>query len=539
HTRWATHAPPNQTNAHPHPDCQNRLVVVHNGIIENYAELRRELLARGHRFTSETDTEVVAHLVEEEYRGDRPEDFVEAVRRALTKVRGAYAVAAFTRDQPDLLVGARQFSPLVVGLGQGENYLASDLPALLPHTRRALIVEDGEVVALDREGVTLRTMADRLVTREPFHIAWDLEAAEKAGYAHFMLKEIHEQPQAVSNALRGRIEGDRILLPELDAIDLDRVQRVHLVACGTSYHAALVGKKWIEAWTRIPAEASIASEFRYSDPVIDAGSLLIPIAQSGETADTLAATRLGKERGAARLGVCNVMGSSLARGVEAVLYLQAGPEIGVVATKTYTAQLAVLVLLALELARRRGRLDQSSLTAVLRELRDVPAKIDRVLDGAEAVAEVARRYTDRSSFFFIGRGFDYPTALEGALKLKEISYIHAEGYAAGELKHGPIALLDPQVPVMAVATPGSQYPKIISNIQEVRARKAVVVAVAAEGDAEIQQHTDEVLWVPATLETLSPLVSVVPLQLFAYYMAVELGRDVDKPRNLAKSVTVE
>ncbi len=533
HTRWATHGEPSQTNAHPHPDCTGRLVVVHNGIIENYASLRQELLERGHSFTSETDTEVVAHLIEEAYEGD----LAEATRKALRQVRGAYAIGVFSVDEPELLVGARLFSPLVVGLGQGENYLASDIPALLPHTRRALIVEDGEVVALDRQGVRVWTLEGKEVHREPFHISWDLEAAEKGGYPHFVLKEIHEEPEAIKNALRGRLDGERLSLSEVEGLDLSQINRGCIVACGTSFYAGLVGKRLIEEWACLPMEVAIASEFRYSCPVIDPRTLVILISQSGETADTLAALRLAKERGALTLALANVMGSSITRGADRVLYLQAGPEIGVVATKTYIAELVVITLLALELARRRGLLTKGQIGEVIREVKALPSKMERVLEGEEEIARLARRYADRSSFFFIGRGVDYPTALEGALKLKEISYIHAEGYPAGELKHGPIAMLDPEVPVVALATKGAHYSKIISSIQEVRARKAQVLALATEGDEDIE--ADEVIYVPDTLEPLKPILSIVPWQLFAYYVARERGCDIDKPRNLAKSVTVE
>ena len=537
HTRWATHGEPNQTNAHPHADCRGRLVVVHNGIIENYSPLRQGLIERGHKFTSQTDTEVIVHLVEEAYQEGLP--LVEAVRQALHQVRGAYAIALFSVDEPDCLVAARLFSPLVVGLGQGENYLASDIPALLPHTRRALVVEDGEVVALTREGVRLWTLDGEEVQREPFHIDWDLEAAEKGGYPHFVLKEIHEQPETIANALRGRLDGQRVTLPELERLPLERVNRACAVACGTSYYACLVGKRLMEEWARLPVEAAVASEYRYSNPVVDPQTLAILVSQSGETADTLAALRLVKEKGTPTLALANVMGSSLARGVDSTLYLQAGPEIGVVATKTYTAQLVVLALLALELARRRGHLRQAEIGEIVGELRALPEKVQIILKGEEAIAKVARKYADRQSFFFMGRGVDYPTALEGSLKLKEISYIHAEGYPAGELKHGPIAMLDSQVPVVALALQGGQYEKMLANIQEIKARKAPVLALATEGDEEIKGEVDEVIYVPQTMEMLKPMVAVVALQLFAYHVAKERGCDIDKPRNLAKSVTVE
>jgi glucosamine--fructose-6-phosphate aminotransferase (isomerizing) len=544
HTRWATHGLPNEVNAHPHADCQRRIVLVHNGIIENYSTLREELLMRGHRFLSQTDTEILAHLIEEEYdqlvrKGDDPPHLPEAVRRALTRVRGAYAIAAFCRDEPDLLVGARLFSPLIVGLGQGENYLASDIPAIMRHTRRATVVDDGEVVALTREGVTIRTLEGEEIDREPLHITWNVESAEKGGYPHFYLKEVHEQPQAILNTLRGRFDGSRISLSEWAHLDLSQVNRVNIVACGTSYYAGLVGKLLIERWAGLAAEVTVASEFRYRDPIMDKGTLVMLITQSGETADTLAGFRLAREKGAITAALTNVMGSSITRGVDAAFYLQAGPEIGVVATKTYTTELVLLCLIALDLACRRGVSGEAEVAEVVKELRELPAKIEAILTDEEGVADVARRYADRQSFFFIGRGMGYPTALEGALKLKEISYIHAEGYPAGELKHGPIAMLDPDVPVFAVAPQSHTYDKLISNIQEVRARRAQVLAVATEGDEQIQAQAQEVLLIPSTLEALTPVLAIIPLQLFAYYVAVERGCDVDQPRNLAKSVTVE
>jgi glucosamine--fructose-6-phosphate aminotransferase (isomerizing) len=544
HTRWATHGLPNEVNAHPHPDCQERIVLVHNGIIENYAPLREELLGRGHRFLSQTDTEVLAHLIEEEYdelvqKGDEPPRLPEAMRRALTRVRGAYAIAAFCREEPGVLVGARLFSPLIIGLGQGENYLASDIPAIMRHTRRAMVVDDGEVVALDREGVTIRTVEGQEIQREPLHITWDVGAAEKGGYPHFYLKEVHEQPQAIVNTLRGRLDGPRVDLSEWAHLDLTEVNRVNIVACGSSHYAGLVGQLLIEKWAELPVEVAVASEFRYREPVMDGRTLVILITQSGETADTLAGFRLAREKGALTVAVTNVVGSSVTRGVDAAFYLQAGPEIGVVATKTYTTELVLLCLIALDLARRRGAMGEAEIGRVVEELRELPTKIEIVLKDEESIAEVARRYADRQSFFFIGRNMGYPTALEGALKLKEISYIHAEGYAAGELKHGPIAMLDADLPVLAVAPQSDTYEKLASNIQEVRARRASVLAVATEGDQEIRAHAEEVFYIPPTLEALTPVLAVVPLQLFAYHVAMERGCDVDQPRNLAKSVTVE
>ena len=554
HTRWATHGVPNTANAHPHTDCSGRIVVVHNGIIENYAALRDELRAKGHRFTSETDTEVIAHLVEEAMaqlegagspRAAGQPLLVRAVRLALQRVRGAYAIAALFQREPDLLVGARLFSPLVVGLGHGENYLASDIPAILRETRSALLLDDGEVVAITRQEAEIFTFDGQPVERQPFQVTWDVQAAEKGGYPHFVLKEIHEQPQGIRNVLRGRVDGERLNLTErlnlveLDGLDLMGVERVTIVACGTSYYAGLVGKCAIEGWARLPVEVAIASEFRYATPILDERTLCILISQSGETADTLAGFRLAKEAGAKTVALVNVMGSSLTRGVDATLYLQVGPEIGVVATKSYTAQLVLLNLLALHLAQERGQMGADQVAEVLRGLRALPDQVAWVLKREDEIAVVAREFADRRSFFFFGRGYGYPTALEGALKLKEISYIHAEGYPAGELKHGPIAMLDPDIPVVAIATQSATYEKVISNVQEVRAREAQVLAVATEGDEEIRRHAGHVFYVPPASEPLTPVLAVVPLQLFAYYVAVEKGCDVDQPRNLAKSVTVE
>jgi glucosamine--fructose-6-phosphate aminotransferase (isomerizing) len=544
HTRWATHGLPNEINAHPHADCQRRIVLVHNGIIENHTELRDELLGKGHTFVSQTDTEVLAHLFEEEYarlvgEGREAPVLPEAVRRGLKRVRGAYAVAAFCRDEPRVLVGARLFSPLVVGLGHGENYLASDIPAVLRHTRRALVVDDGEVVTLTPDGVSICTLDGEVMQREPLQISWDLQSAEKGGYPHFYLKEVHEQPQALVNALRGRLDGRRLNLSEWSHLDLDRVNRVTVVACGSSYYAGLVGRLLIEKWAGLPVDVEVASEFRYRDPLVDDRTLVVLITQSGETADTLAAFRLAQKKGALTVAITNVVGSSVTRGADATFYLQAGPEIGVVATKTYLTELVVLCLLALDLARRRGRLSEAEVAEVLSELRELPAKLEVTLEQEEAIAEVARRYASREGFFFIGRHLGYPTALEGALKLKEISYVHAEGYAGGELKHGPIAMLDSGFPVFAVVPRSATYEKLLSNIQEVRARQADVLAVATMGDEGIRALSEEVLYIPETREALTPILAVVPLQLFAYYVAMERGCDVDQPRNLAKSVTVE
>lgn len=544
HTRWATHGLPNEVNAHPHADCQGRIVLVHNGIIENHSELRERLLDAGHTFVSQTDTEVLAHLLEQEYDRLRAERYPqpilpEAVRRGMNQVRGAYAVAVFCSEEPDTLVGARLFSPLIVGLGRGENYLASDIPAVMRHTRRALVVEDGEVVALTPDSVSIRTSDGEEQQREPLHISWDLESAEKGGHPHFYHKEVHEQPQAILNALRGRLDGDRLTLSEWAQLDLERVDQVKIVACGSSYYAGLFGKLLLERWAGLPVDVDVASEFRYREMLVDDRTLALFITQSGETADTLAAFRAVREKGAVTVAITNVMGSSVTRGADATFYLQAGPEIGVVATKTYVAELVVLCLMALDLARRRGVMDEGEIGRTIGELRELPAKVQQVLENEEAIAAVARDYAQRNGFFFIGRNLGLPTALEGALKLKEISYVHAEGYPGGELKHGPIAMLDAGFPVFAIVPQGSTREKLLSNIQEVRARRAHVLAVATEGDEEMASHAEEVFFIPPTDETLSPLLAIVPLQLFAYYVAIERGCDVDQPRNLAKSVTVE
>jgi glucosamine--fructose-6-phosphate aminotransferase (isomerizing) len=548
HTRWATHGRPNDTNAHPHPDCTGVLTVVHNGIIENYAELRSELKHEGHTFRSETDTEVLSHLIERYYFGEANHDLEQSVRLALQDVTGAYAIAVVSSEQPHLLVGARYGGgPLVVGVGQGEQFLASDIPAILKHTRRVLIMDEGEIVSLRPDGVSISKVDGTPVQREPITIEWDVQSAEKGGYPHFVLKEIHEQPEAVRRALTGRVREGQLHLAELEHMQqsglLDKVQRIVIVACGTSYHAGLIAKYVVEQWARIPVETITAAEFRYCNPIVGPETLCIGVTQSGETADTLVGIRQAREHGAPVIAVTNVVASAITRLSDAVLYLQAGPEIGVVATKTFITSVTVLYLLGLYLARQRGRLADEEVGKVLEALERIPAQIQQVLDRAvgseDVIKPLAKRLSHASSMMFIGRGVGFPTALEGALKLKEISYIHAEALPAGELKHGSIALLDPDTPLIAVATASHVYEKVVSNIQEVRARDARVVVVATEGDQGIRRHADDVLSVPATLEVLSPLLSIIPLQLFAYFAAVERGCNVDQPRNLAKSVTVE
>jgi glutamine---fructose-6-phosphate transaminase (isomerizing) len=548
HTRWATHGRPNDTNAHPHPDCTGVLTVVHNGIIENYVELRQELTREGHTFRSETDTEVLSHLVERCYFGQAQHDLELAVRLALQQVVGSYAIAVISREQPQLMIGARcGGGPLIVGLGENEQFLASDIPAILKHTRRVLIVDEGEIVALRPGDVSITRLDGTPVQRAPLSIEWDAEAAEKGGYPHFVLKEIFEQPEALRRALLGRVRNGQLHLSELERMQqaglLDAIQRIVIVACGTSYHAGLIARYVIEKWARIPVETITAAEFRYCDPLVGPETLCIAVTQSGETADTLVGIRQAREHGSPVIAITNVVASAITRLSDAVLYLQAGPEIGVVATKTFISSVTVLYLLALWLGQQRGKVTAEESQELLASLERIPGQIQQVLDGSassgDGIAPLARRMSRCSSMIFIGRGVGYPTALEGALKLKEISYIHAEGFPAGEPKHGSIALLDPDTPLIAVATASHVYEKIVSNIQEVRARDAHIIVVATEGDETIRQHADDVLYVPATLEVFSPLLASIPLQLFAYHAAVARGCNVDQPRNLAKSVTVE
>jgi glucosamine--fructose-6-phosphate aminotransferase (isomerizing) len=537
HTRWATHGEPSDRNAHPHLDCGGGVAVIHNGIIENFQELRTELEKRGHRLVSETDTEVVAHLIEEQ-GGPLP----EAVRAAVRRLRGAYALVVLSREDPDVIVGVRVSSPLVVGLGEGEAILASDIPAVLQRTRTVLPVEEGELVEVRADGVRLTGLDGSPRTREPMRVDWELERAQKGGYDDFMLKEIHEQPAAIRDTLVGRVDAHGALT--LDELRLDpdvlrEVRKVFVVACGTAFHSGLVAKYAIEHWTRLPVEIEIASEFRYRDPVLGPDTLTLAVSQSGETIDTLEAARHAARQGSRVLAVTNTVGSSLAREADGVLYTHAGPEIGVAATKTFATQMVAQHLVALYLAQVRGTMFPSEIAQIVEELRRLPGAVERALGLEPQVAGIAAAYRDARDVLFIGRHTGYPAALEGALKLKEISYIHAEGYPAGELKHGPIALVEPGVPVVAVATECHVYPKMVSNIQEVRARGAEVIAVVTEGDVAVRALARHVLEVPRTPELFSPVVVSVPLQLLAYHIAKLRGCDVDRPRNLAKSVTVE
>jgi glutamine---fructose-6-phosphate transaminase (isomerizing) len=538
HTRWATHGEPSDVNAHPHLDCTGRTAVIHNGIIENFTELRARLSKQGHTLASDTDTECIAHLLEEHME----EGLAGAVRSAVRELEGAYAIVALSLAEPGLIVGAKVSSPLVVGLGEGENLLASDIPAVLPRTRTVIPVKENQVVEVRAGGVRISTFDGVEIEPEPMTIDWDIERAEKGGYDDFMLKEIHEQPAVIRDTLVGRVDPvDYITLDELRLSEglLRDVDRVFIVACGTAYHAGLVAKYAIEHWTRLPVEIEIASEFRYRDPVLDANALTLAVSQSGETIDTLEAARHAGRQRSRVIAITNTVGSSIARESDGVLYTHAGPEIGVAATKTFTTQMVALHLVALFLAQVRGTMFPEEVTEVLDRMRELPAQVETALRLDHQVRTLARRFAGVRDLFFIGRHTGYPAALEGALKLKEISYVHAEAYPAGELKHGPIALVEPGTPIVAVATDCHVYRKMLSNIQEVRARGAEVVAVATEGDEEIEDVAQHVLFVPRTPELLAPVVVSVPLQLFAYEMAKERGCDVDQPRNLAKSVTVE
>jgi glucosamine--fructose-6-phosphate aminotransferase (isomerizing) len=537
HTRWATHGRPSEENAHPHVDCTGRIAVVHNGIIENYLQLREELAQNGHILRSETDTETVAHLVEAYFDGD----LAAAVRKAIARLDGAYALGVVHLDHPDTIVAARKDSPLIIGIGEDENIVASDIPAVLEYTREVLALADGQVATVTRDAVTVTDLDGAPVEPEMLHVEWDLEAAEKGGYEDFMLKEIYEQPTAIRETLRGRMCEGQIQLSELNMTpeQVAAIDRVFILACGTSYHAGIVAKTLIEQWARIPVEVQVSSEFRYSDPIVDDETLVVAITQSGETADTLAGVREARERGAKVIAITNVVGSRVTRESDGVIYTHAGPEIGVAATKTFTAQIAALTVLALKLAQAKGALPTDRIEALWLELQTVPDVVDAILQDLRAIDECAAAYTDVYSTLFLGRGIGVPVAMEGALKLKEISYIHAEAYPAGEMKHGPIALISEDVPVVVVATQGATYEKVVSNIQEVRARGAEVIAVATHGDDEIRRHAEHVLPIPAISEALSAIPATVPLQVLSYRIAKLRGCNVDQPRNLAKSVTVE
>jgi glucosamine--fructose-6-phosphate aminotransferase (isomerizing) len=539
HTRWATHGRPSENNAHPHR--AGEIVVVHNGIIENYLALRDKLTGKGHSFGSETDTEVIAHLVEDYYRESG--DFLGSVRQALREVRGAYAVAVLCQEEPGKMVVARSGSPLVIGQGVEEFFVASDVPAILKHTREMIFLEDGELAWFAGNTMTLMDLSGTPVTRLPKTITWNPAMAEKGGYRHFMLKEIYEQPRAIADTLAGRIRED-INDIALDGIgfseaELQSIRKVFLVACGTSWHAALVGKFLIEKLARIPVEVDIASEFRYRDPIVDEGTLSVLVSQSGETADTLAALREAKGKKGKAVAICNVVDSSIARESDGVIYTHAGPEIGVASTKAFTTQLVAFILLALRLGKVRKSLPEDRLQALVAGIKEIPVKVEETLGACEHMEDVAQTYVQAADFLFLGRGNQYPIALEGALKLKEISYIHAEGYPAGEMKHGPIALIDDQLPVVVIATRNESFEKVFSNMEEVRARGGQVIVITDCAADELKDKADVVLTIPTIADELMPVLTSIPLQLLAYHVAVLRGTDVDQPRNLAKSVTVE
>jgi glucosamine--fructose-6-phosphate aminotransferase (isomerizing) len=555
HTRWATHGRPTEENAHPHRDCTGRIVVVHNGIVENYLELKRELTAQGHKFVTETDTEIIAHLIEQVKKDaaaeGKPVLLEDAVRRTVKRLTGAFALGILSSEEPDKIVAARSGPPVVIGVGDGEYFVASDVPGILHHTRNIYFLADGDMAILTRAGVQLTDFEGKPIHRELVRIQWDPIQAEKGGYKHFMLKEIWEQPRAITDTTLGRVSLDSgtVFLGEMDLTDeeLAAATSINIAACGTSWHAALAGKYMIERLARLPVDVDYASEYRYRNPIADPHALGLLITQSGETADTLAAQREMIALGSKTVAICNVVGAMVAREAHGAVYTHAGPEIGVASTKAFTAQLTALFLLAMKLGQLRGHVDEDHSIALMQELNRVPGKIEEVLPAASEQCErLAREFSNARDFLYLGRGIHFPIALEGALKLKEISYIHAEGYPAGEMKHGPNALIDETLPVVVLATrdehdPASRlrYEKTLSNIQEVTARSGRVIAVATEGDTTIGSLVEHVITIPPTIELLSPLIEIVPLQLLAYYIAVRRGCDVDQPRNLAKSVTVE
>jgi glucosamine--fructose-6-phosphate aminotransferase (isomerizing) len=538
HTRWATHGEPSNINAHPHVDCSGKIAVVHNGIIENYSSLKKFLMKKGHIFITETDTEILAHLIEDQYEGN----LLEAVRAALSQVEGTYGIGVICRDNPDRIVAARNGSPLVIGRGKGENFLASDVAAILRYTNQVVYLEDQELADITIDNFTVSTIDKIHVSPKVQEISWSLDMIEKGGYPHFMLKEIMEQPVTLANALRGRLDfaagTARLNGLNLQYKELNKIDRVIFSACGTSWHAALIGEYLIEEYARIPVEIEYASEFRYRNPIINPGTVVIVISQSGETADTLAALREARRRGASCLGICNVVGSTIARETDGGVYIHAGPDIGVASTKAFTSQIMVLSLITILLARMRN-LSFEKGEELIKALQATPDLVSRVLDNSESVKRIAEKYAHMNNFLYLGRGVNFPVALEGALKLKEISYIHAEGYPAAEMKHGPIALIDENMPVVVIAPKDSVYDKILSNIHEIKARRGNVIAIATEGDNNISSLVEDVIYIPEANDFVLPLISIIPLQLLAYHMAVLRGCDVDQPRNLAKSVTVE
>lgn len=539
HTRWATHGRPSDRNSHPHTDESGDFVVVHNGIIENYLMLKEKLIAKGQKFSSDTDTEIVAHLFADFYEGDME----EAVKKVLKTIEGSYSLVFMCAAEPNKLICTKKDNPLIIGLGEGENFIASDIPAIIAKTRRTYIMSDGEIATVTKDGVWVQDINGTPITKKVFEVNWNAEAAEKGGFEHFMLKEIYEQPKAIKDTMRGRLaeNGTEINFTELGWTpeDFTGISKIFIVACGTAYHAGIVGKYYLENLARIPVEVDIASEFRYRNPLVDANCLTIVISQSGETIDTLAALKEAKRLGSRTLAVTNVVGSSIAREADQVVYTYAGPEIAVASTKAYTTQLLVMLMLAVYVGRLRGTLDGNKADALAKGLHKVPEQLHDMLENVDQIKVFARHYGSSLDAFFLGRSLDYAVALEGALKLKEISYIHAEAYAAGELKHGTLALIVEGVPVIVLATQEDVYDKTVSNLQEVKAREAMVIAIALEGDDSIAKYADHVIYIPRADKELAPILAVLPLQLLAYYAALTRGCDVDKPRNLAKSVTVE
>jgi glucosamine--fructose-6-phosphate aminotransferase (isomerizing) len=531
HTRWATHGSPTIENAHPHTSQSEIISIVHNGIIENYIELKEELIKKGYKFKSETDTEVIAHLLEDLYTGD----LLETALKVAKRLEGAYAVGIISTKEPDRIVAIKKGSPLIIGLGKDENFIASDIPAVLEYTKDFIILDDGEVALITKDRVEVYNIQGEKIDKKPLRVNWDVSVAEKAGYKHFMQKEIHEQPRTISDTITGFSSSKNKELYDL----MKNTDRLYIIACGTSYHAGLVGKFWIERFAKIPVEVDYASEYRYRDRIINDRTVVLGISQSGETADTRFALLDAQKEGAKTVGLVNVVGSSLSRETDFVLYTYCGPEIGVAATKTFTAQLVSLLLFALEIGLEKGTVSFTDYDFIHRQLLHIPSGVEKILEKDEEIKELAHRYMNATDFLFLGRNMNYPIALEGALKLKEISYIHAEGYPAGEMKHGPIALIDEKMPVVCISPKDRFYEKIFSNIQEVKARKGKVISVATEGDDRIKQVSDEVIYIPETIDPLYPVLTVIPLQMLSYHIATLLGKDVDQPRNLAKTVTVE
>ncbi|WP_434293779.1 glutamine--fructose-6-phosphate transaminase (isomerizing) [Clostridium botulinum] len=538
HTRWATHGVPSDVNSHPHLNMDETIAVVHNGIIENYMEIKEWLASEGVKFKSETDTEVIAHLVDHYYEGD----LLQAVFKAIKKLRGAYALGVVCKDNPEQLVAVRKDSPLIVGIGENENFIASDVPAILKYTRDVYFLDNGEVVTLEKDEIKIYNEKEEEITKEPFHVMWDVEAASKGGYDHFMIKEINEQPNGIKETLVRRLdENGKIKLDDIKLTkeDLDEINKVYIVACGTAYNAGITGRYAIERFAKIAVETDVASEFRYRNPFIDDKTLIIVVSQSGETADTLAVVREGKEKGARVLAITNVVGSSIAREADDVFYTWAGPEVAVASTKAYTTQLVALYMIALDMGIKRGTITEEFYNDIISELKLIPEKVQKILDQHDDIKEIAKEIKDSEHAFYIGRGLDYNLSLEGSLKIKEISYMHAEAFAAGELKHGTIALIEENTPVVATMTQTDLFEKSISNIKEVKSRGAHVIAITQEGNKEAEQVADKVIYIPRTNDILQSIIAVVPHQLLAYYVAILKDRDVDKPRNLAKSVTVE